>query len=542
MRRRKKRCDGKGALDLIDEAVHLLRLAPAGVLAAYYLGALPFTLGLLYFWADMSRGAFAWKHCAQASLGVALLYVWMKCWQAVFARQLYARLSGQPQGHWTLSRVLQMAATQALIQSTSFFVLPLAALVALPFGWAYAFYHNVSLFGDSDPGQAARQSWRQAALWGGQNHVVISILWLFGFYVFANVMFGVVILPSLLKMFLGIEIAFTMSPWALFNTTLLTSVCCLTYLCINPLIKTVYVLRCFYGESLQSAADLKAELKSLLPAAALIIMLFVVPVASATNPEPPAANRDLPAQLDRSINEVINQPEFTWRLPREKEPVNEEQKGFLARFFDSIIETVQGWFRVIRRFLRKLGDWLDEWLRQHWKPDRNQERTDRDWLRTLHVLLFVLVAVVVVAVVFLLWRVWKQRRRRVEAVAKPVLPAVDLTDENVVADQLPADGWLAQARDLMARGELRLALRALYLASLAHLAQNELIVIAKFKSNRDYEHELHRRAHLQRQLLAAFDENVVMFESAWYGMHDVTQPILDQFTTNLDAIRERDES
>jgi hypothetical protein len=542
MSRRKKRRDGKGALDLIEEAVHLLRLAPAGVLAAYYLGALPFTLGLLYFWADMSRGAFAWKHCAQASLGVALLYVWMKCWQAVFARQLYARLSGQPPGRWMLARVLQMVATQALIQSTSFFVLPAAALVALPFGWVYAFYHNVSLFGDTDPGQAARQSWRQAVLWSGQNHVVISILWLFGFYVFANVMFGVVVLPSLLKMFLGIEMAFTMSPWALFNTTLLTSVCCLTYLCINPLIKTVYVLRCFYGESLQSAADLKAELKSLLPVAALIIMLFVVPVASAANPEPPTPNRDVPAQLDRSINEVINQPEFTWRLPREKEPVNEEQKGFLARFFDSIIEMVQGWFRVIRRYFRKLADWLDEWLRQHWKPDRNQERTDRDWLRTLHILLFVLVSIVVVAMVFLLWRVWKQRRRRVEAVAKPALPAVDLADESVVADQLPADGWLAQARDLMARGELRLALRALYLASLAHLAQKELIVIAKFKSNREYEHELHRRAHSRRQLLAAFDENVVMFECAWYGMHDVTQSILNQFTTNLDAIRERDEN
>ncbi len=541
MSRRKKRRDGKGALDLIEEAVHLLRLAPASVLATYYLGALPFTLGLLYFWADMSRGAFAWKHCAQASLGVALLYLWMKCWQAAFARQLYARLSGQPPGRWTFARVLQMAATQALIQSTSFFVLPLAALIALPFGWVYAFYHNASLFGDSDPGQAARQSWREAALWSGQNHVVISILWLFGFCVFANLMFGVVILPSLLQTFLGIEIAFTMSPWALLNTTLFASVCCLTYLCINPLIKTVYVLRCFYGESLESAADLKAELKSLLPAAAIIVLLFVVPVASAANHEPATANRDLPAQLDRSINEVINQPEFTWRLPREKQPVAEEQKGFIARFFDSIIETVQSWFRVIRRYVKKLGDWLDEWLRQHWKPDRNQERPGRDWLRTLHVLLFVLVASVVVAMVFLFWRVWKQRRR-VEAVARPALPAVDLADENVVADQLPADGWLDQARELMARGELRLALRALYLASLAHLAQNELIVIAKFKSNRDYERELLRRAHSRRELLAAFTQNVLMFESAWYGMHDVTQTILDQFATNLDAIRERGES
>ena len=188
MSRRAKRRDGKGALELIEEAVHLLRLAPAGILAAYYIGALPFTLGLLYFWADMSRGAYAWKHCAEASLGVAMLYLCMKCWQVVFARQLYARLAGQRPERWNFSRVLQVAATQALIQPTSFLALPVAALLALPFGWVYAFYHNVSVFGDSEPTQAARQSWRQAGLWSGQNHVAISILWLFGFSVFANLM------------------------------------------------------------------------------------------------------------------------------------------------------------------------------------------------------------------------------------------------------------------------------------------------------------------------------------------------------------------
>ena len=45
----------KGAIDLIEEAVHLLRGAPLSVLAIYYMGALPFILSLLYFWADMSR-------------------------------------------------------------------------------------------------------------------------------------------------------------------------------------------------------------------------------------------------------------------------------------------------------------------------------------------------------------------------------------------------------------------------------------------------------------------------------------------------------
>jgi hypothetical protein len=537
MSHRPKRREGKGALELIEEAGHLLRLAPVNVLATYYVGALPFILGLLYFWADMSRGAFAWRHCPQASLGVAVLYLWMKCWQAVFARQLYARLSGQTPERWTPGRVARLVTTQTLVQPTSFFALPVAALIALPFGWTYAFYHNFSLYGDSDPGPATRQAGRQASLWSGQNHVVILVLGLFGFYVFANLILGIAMLPMLLKMLLGVESAATMSPWALANTTVFAAVCCLAYLCLNPLIKAVYVLRCFYGESIQSGADLKAELKSLLPAVALGLLLFAVPVTKAAEPVP--ANRELPAQLDRSISEVINQPEFTWRTPRVKEPVTEEQKGPVGRFLDSIIDTFHRWLTALRRLLNKVMNWIDEWLRAHWKTERPADRARGDWLRTLHTMLFVILAAVVATLAIMIGRVWKQRRRRrVEAMAEPILPAVDLADENVLADQLPADGWLAKARELMAAGDLRLALRALYLASLAHLGQRELIVIAKFKSNHEYAHELRRRAQTRAALLAAFGENVSEFERAWYGMHEVTRSHLEHFSANVERIRE----
>ena len=69
MKPAQRRKQGRPALDLIEEAVHLLRTAPAGALAAYYLGALPFVLGLLFFWADMSTSAFARRHVAEAALG-----------------------------------------------------------------------------------------------------------------------------------------------------------------------------------------------------------------------------------------------------------------------------------------------------------------------------------------------------------------------------------------------------------------------------------------------------------------------------------------
>ena len=64
-----------------------------------------------------------------------------------------------------------------------------------------------------------------------------------------------------MRIVFGIESVFTQSPLSVWNTTFLSGVLGLTYLCVDPLVKAVYVLRCFYGESLKSGEDLKAELK-----------------------------------------------------------------------------------------------------------------------------------------------------------------------------------------------------------------------------------------------------------------------------------------
>ena len=44
MKRVFRRAEGKGPLELIEEATHLLRTAGVAALASYYLGAIPFIL------------------------------------------------------------------------------------------------------------------------------------------------------------------------------------------------------------------------------------------------------------------------------------------------------------------------------------------------------------------------------------------------------------------------------------------------------------------------------------------------------------------
>src|SRR4051812_26398877 len=96
----RKRTSAKGALELLEEAVHLLRLAPLSTLLCYYIGALPFVLGFLFFWADMSRSAFALQHCGRAAFGLVLLFIWMKTWQTIFATGLSQQISGKSSNRW----------------------------------------------------------------------------------------------------------------------------------------------------------------------------------------------------------------------------------------------------------------------------------------------------------------------------------------------------------------------------------------------------------------------------------------------------------
>jgi hypothetical protein len=629
----------KGALELADEAVHLLRLAPGSILACYYVGSLPFILALLYFWADMSRGAFAEERCAPAAFGMAALFVWMKCWQAIFARQLLAHVTGESLPALTFPRLWRAGIVQTAIQPSGLFLLPLAALIALPFGWVYAFYQNVTTLGGADRSDVKavfKKSLRQAELWPKQNHLALLLLFNFGLFVFLNIILAAIFIPQLIKMMSGVELMFAKSWYSIFNTTFLTAAAGVTYLCLDPLIKAFFVLRCFYGESLHSGEDLKVELKQHLSAGKAAVAASVVflccsmphrleafpqaptagtavessnrgvtfgllplfarhergegwgeekpnkdgpPLPVPSHPsewkrgrrplvtgslmflnaiavpddggpaalDPPAEARSPATQdnisvplLDRSISETINQREYSWRLPRQKAvPDFGRPKGIFESFADGIVTTIKGWLKSIGKMIEKSLAWLAKIFRQ-WFESNNppSEASGFNWLKVSQYVLFVLLVVIASVLAVLLWRLWKRRQRSPEGVvAQPVAAVPDLMDEAIVADQLPEDDWLKLARELVEKGELRRALRALFLASLAHLAQREMITLAQFKSNREYERELRRRIRALPDLQTAFAQNVLIYDSIWYGMHEVSHEIVNQFKTNLERIK-----
>lgn len=252
-----------GGLQILDEAVCLLRSAAGPLLSAYYIGSLPFVLGLLYFWTDMSRSPDAHHHLGISSLGVAMLFVWMKCWQALFARrarELILENAGTASGRGDLPKRI---AVQTVLHASAFFVLPAASVLVLPLGWCYAFYQNATAVPPDRSASllaAGRFAWRQAGLWPRQNHLMLVIMSLFALAVIVNLALAVFILPYLVKKFLGIDVMFTLSGIHALNTTFWAVVLALTYLCLDPILKTAYALRCHYGESLKTGTDIEMEL------------------------------------------------------------------------------------------------------------------------------------------------------------------------------------------------------------------------------------------------------------------------------------------
>jgi hypothetical protein len=362
--------------------------------------------------------------------------------------------------------------------------------------------------------------------------------------VFANWFAVVLAVPFLLDRFLGIESVFTRAPWAALNSTLTIAVAALTYLCCDPLHKAIYALRCFYGEALTTGQDLKAELRAVArprPRARWSLFLLVawpLFVAGGEPPSPKPAGPASPApasvsapDLQESIEQVIQQRQYSWRLPRAAQDARKTPRAsWLNRFYESVASMAKSAARWMSDLMR--------WLWSLWNGRGIPAPSGSVLVVAIKGILLLLAAGLIALLGWLLYRLWRSRVARSIIVAEPIAPSPNVADENVGAEQLPGDEWLRLARELSQRGELRLALRALYLSTLAHLAERRWILLARFKSNRDYQRELARRGHALAEVLDLFSDNLAVFERVWYGLHPVDSDLLRQFEGHVERLKQ----
>ena len=368
------------ALILIEEAIQLLRAAPATVYALYCAGTIPFMLALFSFCAEMSYSRNARSNCAVSALAVAVTYCWMKGLQAFCCRELVRVYTGNVERWWKPGRMLAIWARQIAFQPLGLFIQPLAWLLVFPVTYVSVFFQNLSVLGGADRNDV-RKSWEFARLRPKQSYAVYGLLTLLALIVFVDVYAVVFSIPFLFKLLFGIESFLTQNyTWA-FSPVLLLAIAAVAYFLLDLLTKAIEVIRCCDGESLTTGRDLLRRLQQskrsvpalpLLAASALPLsllcaaLLTLVPLsASGGSPETSGSqneprNQPLTRQaLDRQIEGVLQNPEFSWREKADSNGASPTRKR--ESLFDR-------WMASVRSMLVSFGSWLSRVLQSLLKP------------------------------------------------------------------------------------------------------------------------------------------------------------------------------
>jgi hypothetical protein len=529
--------DETSPIDVLDRAFSLAAGQVAAVLT-HFLGSVPFLIGLLWFLDDMRTSRNALDRCLPEACGVALLYLWMNYCRARFSGGLRARLDGKALPEWTFNEAARLLATQCRFQGLKLAVMPFAASSLIAWPWTTAFFRNITNVAAEPSSKVvglSRIARSQATLWQRQNVFIFVLIALISVILFANIGLMLILVPQLARMFSGVENPFTRSPARALNTTLVLVDMGLCWLLLDPIVEAVYVIRCFEGQSLRTGEDLLAQLRRI-AAGVVFVLLFTAGLQAQAQAQAQPVHAVSSAEWTRAVNQALEADRYRWSVPKAlpKEDGSALWRGMegLANAFEQGLKTTRHWTNTFVRWLaRTLG--------------LNRNNTDGSGSGgtgpsgTVGALVYLLTALIGASLLVVVWRMWP--RARAKPLPKGEVTVVDLASDNLLANQLPEEQWFELAERCLSGGDMRLGLRALFLASLAYLDGRTLIAIHASKSNREYLHELRRNARARardpRNLVDHFFSNLGSFEQAWYGMHDVSPDQIATFRANLSGMR-----
>ena len=570
-RRRRRRKSERSSLQIVEEGFHLLRTIDVSYFVWFYLGAVPFAVGLLFFTADQSRSSLAEQSAPGAATLMALLYFWMRFCQARFCGGLWETINPGHLPERTFVEKFRAGAALFFLQALWLPMMVIGLFFALPLGWVVAALQNFTIlaatqnYGDCPLRNIFSDGLKHSHYDWAQNHGILVVMVIVSLFTWLNLVAACLVVTTFGKSFFGVESVFTISPTAaIMNTTFLLGSLLLTWMVISPMMKAAYTLRCFYAESRHTGADLLSRLaecrrerrknpeqttnssgggqKAAILAGALLLLSGFEAGAqddAATLPNSTTGERLSEETLRESIGQTLEQKKYQWQLSRKSQEGYAEElenESWLSRRIRDVAEATRGAFK-------KVGDWFEEMVEKMERKPRSSKKSpsgiDSGALQgissTMSIGLVVLVCILAGWLILVMYRKYKGIAPT-ESADTMDAGEIDLRSEEIVASQLPEDEWMRLAREQMSKGDTRLAVRALFLATLSKLGEDGLLRIARFKTNRDYRVELERKARKSKELRGAFEANTRLFERAWYGWHPVSKDGVSSFLENHESI------
>ncbi len=543
------------AIECVEESLHLLRVNLGLLMPVYLLGALPFVLGFVYFLNDMRQSSDAFKMLPSYAVLMALLLLWKNTFQALFCRRVMECLTLSPRSRVSQGEIADIALKQGIVQPLALFFLPISALLVCTLPWTLLFFNSFTVVAATGKGSIKdnlASASRNTIRYPVETYLLCAVIIVMFIMAVLNAGMLIFLLPFMLKTFLGINTPFANLGGTelffnlVFNSTFWSVVFGAAYLCVDPLCKTAYTVRLFYAESVFKGFDIMAGLARLgrasgVAAAALFMVLSSIclpasgdPGQAAVSPVDTAASPAAsPEQLDSSIEKVLSRREYSWRMPQSAG--DKAERGLIITYLDSLVDFIDDIFT-------KISSWLENILPSR-PPGRGMSgfASFASWVSANSVLL----SVVFLAILAVLGFISFKRRRRYaiteNITPQPIPETPDLRDDNIAADLLKNSEWLELAKKMIAEGQLRLAARAIFLASIVSLAEQNALTIARHKTNLDYLREVRRRRHGSMRTIEAFRSSLSAFESVWYGNCVPDMLLVDSFMENFNIIQGADD-
>jgi hypothetical protein len=287
-------------IDLIEEAIHLLRRAPIETFALFLVAIAPFVLCFFQFCSEMSYSEFAGSKLPGFASTLALSYLWMKAFQYLACRQLVMVYTGELSNRGDFGRILRSCIHQAAIHPIGLFAKPMAVLASipgfltfvpllmLPASIIFSFFQNASILITGERGDFAK-CWHLSV---NRGRTAASLLFLSLFLrivIFLNIYLTIGILPYLVKALFGIDTFLSRDFRWLLSFSYLVGIGLISYFVVDLLIKAIQVIEVCRAEARTTGKDLQRSLMSLTAAKGgrvgspfnlLVLVCLIIPTLS----------------------------------------------------------------------------------------------------------------------------------------------------------------------------------------------------------------------------------------------------------------------
>ena len=258
---------------------------------------------------------------------------------------------------------------------------------------------------------------------------------------------------------------------------------------------------------------------------------LVVLAAILAGTSPMASARAAQSALTRNSTETPADTAREAQIQKLRRALDEESRRAIYRWHDAEHPSPPTWFDKLLDKIQHQSEraWnaFRNFLRKLWPRGSPGKENKGPWkLKALRLWLALIAILTIGAGVVLFWLLRRRDATAQLSIPLATAPLPDLSD-GAAASERSEDEWFALADRLEREGELRLALRSVYLGLLAGLAQREWLTIRRDRTNRDYLNEFTRR--WRRRPQAALEQRIEIpeklrgslgqFDRVWYGSH-----------------------